>query len=270
MNTVTGGLEHQSINIQDINIEQICSTRKSDPGKQTILFLHPEIGLGQAEPTLAMLDKFAPVYAPSHPGFGKSELPRWMSSVDDLAYFYLDYMDALDLRNVILIGCSLGGWIASEIAVRNTSRISHLVLAGASGIKVSDREHSDFVDQFNVSHQELDQLSFHNPSFRTGVLKDQSEQALTQMFRNRESTGLFCWSPYMYNPMLRRRLHRIDRPTLILWGGQDQIVGTDYGRVYSREISAAQFSVIDQSGHYPHIEQPEVFIKQIANFCELA
>src|SRR4029453_11329177 len=98
------------------------------------------IGIERTAPVLDHLARGARVIAPSHPGFGRSELPKWMNSVDDLAYFYLDFLQALELRDVTLVGASLGGWIAAAIAVKSTARLSHLVLANPIGIKVGDRE----------------------------------------------------------------------------------------------------------------------------------
>ncbi|MFL6948681.1 MAG: alpha/beta fold hydrolase, partial [Xanthobacteraceae bacterium] len=105
-----------------------------------LLFLHPEIGIERTAPVLDHLARGARVLAPSHPGFGRSELPRWMNSVDDLAYFYLDFLETLDLRDVVVVGVSLGGWIAAAIAVKSTERLSRLVLGNPIGIKVADRE----------------------------------------------------------------------------------------------------------------------------------
>jgi len=261
----TAATGEHSLNIQGIRTYH-CTRGAGKP----LLFLHPGIGIDLAAPALDLLSERVALHVPSHPGYGKSELPKWMSTVDDLAYFYLDYLDALDLRDVILVGASLGGWIAAEIAVKSTERISHLVLAGAGGIKISDREHRDFVDVFNVSHAELEALTYHNQKFASGALTSQSEQALATMFRNRESTGLFAWSPYMHNPALRRRLHRIKVPTLLLWGANDRIVSPDYGRAYASDIPGATFATIADSGHYPHIEQPAAFAQQIFAFVDSA
>src|SRR6266853_3162698 len=93
-----------------------------------ILFLHPHIGLDPSAPVLAMLAEGGRLIAPSHPGFGHSERPAGLTAVDDLAYFYLDLMDALDLRDALVVGVSLGAWIAAAIAVKWTARIARLVL----------------------------------------------------------------------------------------------------------------------------------------------
>ena len=76
------------------------------------------------------------VIVPEHPGFGASDTPDWLDTIPDLANFYLDFLDQLDLKDVDLVGLSLGGWIAAELAVRNTQRLASLTLAGAAGIHV--------------------------------------------------------------------------------------------------------------------------------------
>src|SRR5688572_13625890 len=113
-----------------------------------LVFLHPGIGLDPAAPVLDRLSQRARLIAPTHPGFGSSDQPPSFDSVDDLAYFYLDLLDELDLRDATLVGVSLGGWIAAEAAVRSTERIGKLVLANPVGIKVGGRESRDIVDIF--------------------------------------------------------------------------------------------------------------------------
>ena len=105
-----------------------------------ILFLHPGIGIEPDAPVLTALAKGGRVIAPSHPGFGTSELPKGMNTVDDLAYFYLDLLDQLDLHDVLMVGVGLGGWIAAELAIKNSTRLSRLVMANAIGVKIGGRE----------------------------------------------------------------------------------------------------------------------------------
>src|SRR5215813_3328387 len=135
--------------VSGINVEVIERGRG-----RPLLFLHPEVGIERTAPVLDDLARGARVLVPSHPGFGRSELPRWMSTVDDLAYFYLDFLEALDLRDVTLVGVSFGGWIAAAIAVKSAERLSRLVLANPIGIKVADRETRDIVDVFALTDAE--------------------------------------------------------------------------------------------------------------------
>ena len=249
------------IDIRGIRIEMI------DRGTgRPLLFLHPGIGIDPAAPVLDHLARSARLLAPSHPGFGKSELPRAFNTVDDLAYFYLDLMDALDLRDTIVVGVSLGAWIAAEIAVKSTARIARLVLADAVGIRVSENpETSDIADIFAMPEKDFIALAYHDPA--KGV-RDPSwpEDKLVAQARNLESTARFAWSPYMHDPKLKGRLHRIDVPTLLLWGAQDRIVTPAYGRAYAAEIPGARFATIDQAGHFPHLEQPEQFASKVLSF----
>ena len=95
-----------------------------------LLFLHGGGGIGIWLPSMARLAKTFDVIAPEHPGFGASDTPDWLDNIADLANFYLDFLDQLDLRGVHLVGSSLGGWVAAELAVRNASRLASLTLIG--------------------------------------------------------------------------------------------------------------------------------------------
>lgn len=254
--------EPTSIEVRGIRVE--CIERGDG---RPLLFLHPSIGIDPSAPVLDHLAKGARVIAPSHPGFGTSDLPRSFSTIDDLAYFYLDLLEARDLRDATVVGASLGGWIAAEIAVKSTARIARLVLADAVGIRVSnDPETSDIADMFALTEKDFIALAYHDP--RIGE-RDSSlpEAALRKIARNLESTARFAWQPYMHDPKLKGRLHRIDVPTLVLWGAQDRIVTPDYGRAYAAAVPGARFALIEEAGHFPHLEQPEQFAEQVLAFA---
>jgi pimeloyl-ACP methyl ester carboxylesterase len=251
-----------SHDVNNIRIELI--ERGSGP---PLLFLHPGTGLC---PTARVLDCLAGtmrVFAPSHPGFGGSDLPKAMTSVDDLAYFYLDLLDALDLREVTLVGVSFGAWIAAEIAVKSTTRLARLVLTNPVGIKVGDRETRDIVDIFAITEDEFNQLAYFDPTAGKRDYANMPEADVIAAARNRESLARFAWLPYLHNPKLAGRLHRIRIPTMVLWGANDRIVREDYGRAYCAAIPGARFERIENAGHFPHIEQPEVFAKRIFAFA---
>jgi pimeloyl-ACP methyl ester carboxylesterase len=233
-----------------------------------LLFLHPEIGLDPAAPVFDRLAAKCRVIAPTHPGFGASELPKGFDTVDDLAYHYLDLMDELDLRDVTLAGVSLGGWIAAAIAVKSTARLSRLVLANAVGIKVGDRETRDIADIFAITEKVFNELAYSDPSIATRDYKAMPDDAVRAVARNRETTARYAWSPYMHDPKLRRRLHRIKVPTLFLWGAADRIVSEQYGRAYCAAIPGARFETIANAGHFPHIEQPDEFARRVLAFAE--
>jgi pimeloyl-ACP methyl ester carboxylesterase len=230
-----------------------------------ILVLHGAGGLQPDAPFLSGLAKHGRVIAPTHPGFGRAELPDWIDSIDDLAYIYLDLLDALDLHDVTVIGFSLGGWIAAEIATKSTARIARVILVDAVGIKISDRLTRDVTDIFATEPAELMRLTFHDPS-KAPDLSTLSDEAVEIIARNREASALYIWEPYAHNPKLVRRLHRIDKPVLLLWGESDGIVTPAYGRAYAERIPGARFEIIAGAGHVPQLEQPDAFVAGVARF----
>jgi pimeloyl-ACP methyl ester carboxylesterase len=233
-----------------------------------LLFLHPFTGIDPAQPFLDRLAARARVIAPIHPGFGGAERPRSFDTVDDLAYFYLDLLEALDLRDVVLVGVSFGGWLAAEIAIKQTVRLSHLVLANPVGIKVGDRETRDIVDIFAMPESRFLELAYHDPKLGAVDYKALPLEQVLGPSRNREATARYAWSPYMHDPKLRGRLHRIDIPTLMLWGTSDRILSEPYGRAYCASIPGARFETIERAGHLPHVEQPDIFADRIFAFVE--
>ena len=250
-----------TITVNGITVEVIEKGRG-----RPLLFLHPGIGLDRSAPVIDKLAEHARVIAPSHPGFGKSEQPRAFTTIDDLAYFYLDLLDEFDLNDTVVVGVSLGAWIAAEIAIKSTARVSHLVLANPVGIKVGGREHRDIVDIFAISEDEFLQLAYHDASAGKRDYKSMPEPEVKSASRNREATARYAWSPYMHDPKLRGRLHRIGIPTLLLWGMNDRVLTEAYGRAYCAAIPGARFEPIERAGHFPHVEQPEQFAEKIFAF----
>ncbi len=229
-----------------------------------LLFLHPGDGLHPERPWLSALAKSFRVIAPSHPGWGQSSLPDWMGSVDDLAYLYLELADHLDLQDAVLVGSSFGGWIAAEMAVRNTSRFSRLVLADPLGIKVTDRETRDIADMHAMSRTDYMAAAWADPAKGEVDYTKLPETELAQIVRGREALALFGWKPYMHNPRLKPWLHRIAVPTLVVWGEQDRIVSKAYCEAWAKALPNAKLETIAKAGHYPHWEQGGEFAEKVA------
>jgi pimeloyl-ACP methyl ester carboxylesterase len=238
---------------------------------QPVLVLHDYEYLHGWHPFLEALAEWFAVTAPSHPGFGRSELPAGCDSIEDLAYWYADLLPTLGGERVHLVGLGLGGWIAAELATRCTHQIDRLVLVDAVGIKVSGPHERDIADTFIVEPRELVELTWHDPAAGAAQMKlpglsSLSEEDLLLALRNRQSAAFFGWKPFMHNPKLAQRLRRIDRPTLVLWGASDRLVSPAYGRAYAELIPGARFEQIESAGHYPYLERPEAFVKTISRF----
>lgn len=239
-----------------------------DRGRGRPLFvLHGEDGLDPQAPFLKHLTGLGRVLAPSHPGYGHSPDVDYIDTVDDLSYLYLDLLTEQDLREVVMIGFSLGGWIAAEMAVKSTERIAKLILVAPLGIKVGDRETRDIPDIFALPMEEVVRLKYHDPSRAAVDYSALSDDELTVIARNREATALYAWEPYFHNPKLRRRLQRINVPTLLLWGASDRFVTPGYyGAAYREAIPGARLEIIEQAGHLPQIEQAEAFVERVQQF----
>ena len=231
-----------------------------------LLFLHAGEGLWPERPWLDKLSEKHRVIAPFHPGFGGSALPDWFGTVDDLAYLYLDLAGHLQLKDAVLVGACFGGWVAAETMVRSSKRFSHLVLADPVGIKVRGRDDRDIADMHGMPRAEVMKLAWADPAVGEVDHTQLPETELAQIVRGREALALYGWKPYMHNPRLKRWLHRIDRPTLLLWGEKDRIVDLDYAEGWRAEIPGAKLEVIANAGHYPHWEQPNEFAKRVAAF----
>ena len=232
-----------------------------------VLWLHGEEGLDAGARFLDALAGLGHVLAPTHPGYGRAPDSGAIDTVDDLAYLYLDLLAERDLRDAVVIGASLGGWIAAEMAVKSTERIGRLVLAAPMGIKVGDRETRDIPDIFALHPDQVAKLLYRDPARATVDYGTLSDAQLTVIARDREATVLYVWEPYFHNPKLRRRLHRITVPTLVVWGADDRFVAADYyGAAYRTAIPGARFETIGEAGHFPHLEQPAVLAERIHRF----
>ncbi|MFV3126140.1 alpha/beta fold hydrolase [Niveispirillum sp. KHB5.9] len=236
-----------------------------------LLFLHAGHGVDADDALVERLSRRHRVIVPSHPGFGASSRPAGVTGIDDICHVYLDLIEALDLKDLVLVGVSFGAWIAAELATMGTGRIKRLVLIDAVGVKVSGRETRDIKDIFGTTVEEIPDLFFHDPekgkaAFHGFDFKNMSEEDVTRFVRNRESLLLFGWSPTLYNPKLLGRLHRVKVPVLLLWGEDDKVVGVDYGRRYAAAFPGATFEVIEGAGHYGYLEQPDEFAGRIDTF----
>jgi len=256
------------VNIQKVRVAGVgVEVLKMGRGKP-VLYLHPGDGLDENAPFLSRLASRFQVIAPWHPGFGSSELPKSYRTVDDLSYFYLDFLEQQRLNDVVIIGVSFGAWVAAEIAVKNTSRLSGLILVDALGAKFADPRTREIADLFSIPQYEQAQLIYENVALRKPDFSKLPEETLIRLARNNESFALFGWSPTLHNPKLVGRLHRINIPTHVLWGANDRVVPPSYGRAFADAIPNASFELIEHAGHYPQIEQADRFVTVVERFMD--
>jgi len=231
-----------------------------------LLFLHAGEGLAPERPWLALLAERYRVIAPWHPGWGNSPLIDGIGLVDDLTYLYLDLAAELGLEDAVLVGACFGGWVAAEMMVRSSARFSRLVLIDPLGVKFGGREERDIADMHALQRNEYLQRAWAAPAKGEIDFARLPESELAAIVRGREAFALYGWKPYMHNPRLRRWLHRIDRPTLLLWGAGDGIVTPAYGENWRQALPDARLELIPDAGHFPHWEQPQAFVEKLAAF----
>ncbi|MCY3637768.1 MAG: alpha/beta fold hydrolase [Chloroflexi bacterium] len=216
-----------------------------------VLSLHSIEGNLGWLPYLEALSRSACVYAPTHPGFGTSERPDWLETIDDLARFYLWALDELGLGKVHLIGGFMGGWIAAEMAVMCPQVLQSLTLIGTAGVRPTDGEIADI---FLLGEEETINLAIGNSDVLAAPI-DAEEPNLR--IRGREMTTRLCWKPYMHDPNLIHLLPRVQVPTLVVWGENDCIVPVSAGERIADTMPNARLEVVEGAGHLPHIEKPE-------------
>lgn len=202
---------------------------------------------------------------PVHPGWNGTPRPNWYTGVDDLALTYLNLLQDRDLRDVVLVGSSVGGWIAAEMAVRDVDagRVAGVVLLDSMGIEVPGEPIRDF---FALDAHGVAEYSFHDGTkFYVDPASVPAEQAAAQA-ANMQTLGVYAGEPYMHDPKLRRRLARVDVPVLVAWGDSDRIATPAYGAAFAQSFSNAEFELIADAGHLPHIEAPDVTFELLDSF----
>jgi pimeloyl-ACP methyl ester carboxylesterase len=203
------------------------------------------------------------LYAPDTPGFGLSIRPDWMRDMSDYVLYFRDLLDTLELRQVSLIGHSLGGWMAAEIAVWYPERVSRLVLSNTAGLRVKG---TPIADLFAMNLQEIlvacfDDLSAAAPLFPAEITPDY----LTGQYRQATTLATLAWNPN-YDPRLERRLARISCPTFIVWGEHDRLIPPIYADVFHEHMKGSRLVKLAGTGHMPMFEKPEEWSQLICEF----
>jgi pimeloyl-ACP methyl ester carboxylesterase len=253
--------------MERIDIAGIAIDTEIAGSGKPLLFLHGEDYVAQNRGFLDRLARQFRVLAPRHPGFGHTPRPDWFRSVHDIAYLYLDLLDRLDLNDTVLVGSSLGGWIALEMAVRSRNRIGRLALLDTVGVKFGTREQRDIADIYALPAEEVFARTFADPARCVPDYSKLDDREALAIARDREATSLYGWKPYMHDPALVHWLHRIACPALVLWGERDGIVAPAYGERLAAALPNARFETIAEAAHYPQIEQPDAAAAAIERFA---
>jgi pimeloyl-ACP methyl ester carboxylesterase len=235
-------------------------------GAPLLLLLSEESWAELSSPFVSELATKHQLIIPQFPGFGRSERPDWVSSPDDIAYMVLDFLDGEGIRGIPVVGLSLGGWVALEMAIKDRGIFSKIALVDPLGVKIGGPLDRDFQDIWTLHPEKVAALKWHDPAKGKRDFSATAEDEVTIYARNIESFARFCWDPYMHNPKLKVRLGRVNAPTLVLWGENDGVATPTYGKAFANAIHGATFDTIAAAGHYPQLEQPAMTLKRIETF----
>jgi len=228
------------------------------------LVLHGFEPFNDTSPFLAALAEHVEVIAPDHPGFGNSSTPPWLDNIDDVAFFYREFVATLGFERVNVIGHGLGGWIALELAMR-TPFAQSLVLIDSAGVVVPG---IDGIDTFLCTAEQLHAAGFVDPAVAEATAPPSSERTVELQLKNGLCSALLAWKPRFHNPHLRKWIHQINVPTLVLWGAQDRIFPQAYGKELARVIRDARLKVIENCGYAAPVERPAECAAAVTAFLE--
>ena len=265
MNTITDIM----VTVPGIGDVPLTVTEYGDAGGPPVLLLHGGGGPQTVTSFASMLadERGARVIVPIHPGFGGTVRPGRLATISGIASAYSALLDALDLADVTVVGNSIGGWIAGELALTRNARIARLVLVDAVGIEVPEHPVADF---FSLTFPELAQRSYHRPQDFTIDPSTMTPEQLAVMGGNRASLSVYAGQNAMTDATLRARLHEITTPTLVVWGEADRIVDPIYGRALADAIPGADFLLLTGTGHLPQLETPEALLMVVGDFAASA
>jgi pimeloyl-ACP methyl ester carboxylesterase len=239
---------------------------------EPLLYLHSAMGEAMWLPHLRQLAERYELHAPAHPGFLTSQGIEEIHDIEDLVVHYLAYMDGMGWQSVNLLGLSLGGWIAAEIAARYPERVKKLVLVSAVGIWIAEQPITDIFAVDSRFPERFNRLLFHDPNCPAALMMPSPadmnlpEEMLVNIMNAFAATAKIGWNPLLHNPRLEAMLPRVGAPTLVLWGGNDRIVAVDYGGKFARLIPSARLEIIPECGHLIPLEKPAEFHEAVTRF----
>ena len=233
-----------------------------------LLILHDEMGHpGWLRFHESLAENFT-LYIPQHPGFGESPPVDWVMNMRDLAGWYLEALDDLGLGPINVLGSSIGGWLAAEMATMCPTQFKNLVLLAATGVRPPQGEIFDIFQVVAKSYLEASVLDkSQTPEFSDVCPDEPSPEVLDARDAAREGACLLSWRPYMHYPNLPHLLSRLKNlPTLIIWGRDDAIVPLSAGELYHSSIPGSELVVLDHCGHRPDIEKPSEVVEVVNRF----
>lgn len=233
-----------------------------------LLVLHEELGDPGWLKWKQELAKTRTLITPLHPGFGVSPRLDWALTIGDLANFYAQVLVEQGWTGIDVIGFSLGGWIAAEMAAQNPAQFSSMILVAPTGIKAPQGEICDIYESPTAAYLAASVNNVVTAPEHASLFGGQVTPEQFERFQDATAeTARLAWKPYMNNPALSHRLGLVKTlPTLILWGTEDRIVPVSTAAVYQSAIKGSRLVSFSGCGHRPEIEQTDKFLAEVRTF----
>jgi pimeloyl-ACP methyl ester carboxylesterase len=238
-------------------------------GGAPLIYLHSAGGLLKDNPFLDALAKRYTVYAPEWPGYGQSEGDDLLEDMLDFALHGWDVVDALGVSRPHLVGHSMGGMIAAEMACLQPRELNKLVLAAPAGIWIDELPIPDI---FAMLPHQIAEALFVDPqkgaAMMTGGADLSDIEALKDYYiaaqRRLAMAGKILFP--IPNRRLSKRLYRLSAETLVLWGAQDKLIAPAYAARWEKSIAKSRVQMIEGAGHMLPYEQPDKFVAAVSAF----
>ena len=232
-----------------------------------VIWLHDTLGNRWSPGQERLADRGYRVIAPSLPGVDDSTTLDGIDGPEDVVFWLLDVLQALQLERVTLLGCGLGGWMAAEFAVRYPHQLERLVLVNAYGLRVDGALAED---EFALTRPMLRPLLFADPSGEVALdlLPDVDPPDRAEaMLHARAAAARLAWQ-FPYDRKLRGRLPRAHVPALVVWGDRDRLVSPRHGHAFVEGLPDARLAVVADAGHYPYYDAPSDFADAVGRFLD--
>lgn len=245
-------------------------------GSPPVVYLHSAQGESSGLLFLERLADFADTTAPVLPGFGESEGIDQIDDMEDAVFHLLDVFDSLGLQSPAIVGLSLGGWLAAEVATRYPERVSKLVLVNPAGLYIEGQPIGEI---FGRNLDELASILFYDQNHPVAALMHQMAslsmatlsgdvpfEMLRPILQSQAATAKLGWDPYLHNPKLRKRLYRVTAPTLVVHGEADGLIPRAHAEAYVEAIADARLVDVPEAAHMLPLEKPDELAQLVKDF----
>lgn len=239
---------------ETITVHDYLTTVRTAGDGPPVLFLHAEGNTSDWAEVHELLAGHFTVIAPVHPGFGGEEVPPWLEDMSDLAFHYVDVLDALELNRPLVVGVGLGGWIALDLAIHRSDLLAGLQLIGALGLRPSE----PMPDLFLAPA--VDALGYLATSIDASAVDPLTgdTEAATALWVEQATQARLMWER-PYDRRIERRAHHVSCPVTVQWGAADRLLPVEHGRRLA-DLLAAEFVVTEGAGHLVSLDNPAAVV----------